>query len=68
MISFGKTKQLGVARLTPSQAVHILQLWKTRTKRTAGLLAVEYGVTAKAIRDIWMLRSWAQNTWPNWNT
>ena len=50
--------QLGVAKLTPGQAVHIYKLRKTKTRHTASLLAVEYGVTAKAIRDIWTSRSW----------
>jgi hypothetical protein len=54
--------RLGVTKLTPGQAVHIFKLGKTKTHRTAGMLAVEYGVTAKAIRDIWRSRSWVRAT------
>ena len=54
------TKQ--VAKLTPGQAVHIFKQARTRTHCTASLLAVEYGVTSKAIRDIWRSRSWAWAT------
>ena len=55
------------AKLTPGQAVRIFQLGKTKTSRTAGELAVEHGITPKAIRDIWTRRSWVQETRPHWN-
>ena len=29
-------------------------------------LATEFGITAKAVRDIWNLRTWAQTTRPSW--
>jgi len=49
----GKTNQ--VAKLSPGQTIHIFKLGKTRTDGTAGLLAVEYGVTVKDIHNIWSL-------------
>jgi hypothetical protein len=49
-------------RLTPDQAMNIYNAKKTKTSRTAALLAIEYGISAKAIRDIWIRRSWAQET------
>ena len=53
-------------RLTPDQAIHIYCQIETKTTGTATLLATEYGVTSKAIRDIWTRRSWAQDTRPYW--
>ena len=47
-------------RLTPDQAMNIYNAKKTKTSRTAALLAIEYGISAKAIRDIWIRRSWTQ--------
>ena len=32
----------------------------------AASLAKEYGITGKAIRDIWTLRTWANTTRPYW--
>eukprot|EP00277_Geminigera_cryophila_P013944 CAMPEP_0179442748 /NCGR_PEP_ID=MMETSP0799-20121207/26246_1 /TAXON_ID=46947 /ORGANISM="Geminigera cryophila, Strain CCMP2564" /LENGTH=188 /DNA_ID=CAMNT_0021228205 /DNA_START=23 /DNA_END=589 /DNA_ORIENTATION=- len=49
-------------RLTSYQAVDIFNAKKTKTSRTAGLLSAEYGVSAKAIRDIWVRRSWDKET------
>ena len=54
-------------KLTPDQAIHIFKLGKTKTPRTAALLAAEYGITPKAIRDIWTRKSWAQDTRPYWS-
>ena len=49
----GKTKQ--VAKLSPGQTIYIFKLGKSMTVKTAGLIAIEYGVTVKEILDIWSL-------------
>jgi len=56
----------GRVRLTPALAIHIFNEGKTRTKHTATLLSIEFGVSSKAIREIWTKRSWAQETHPHW--
>ena len=33
----------------------------------SGMLGRRYGMTAKAVRDIWNLRTWAKVTAPFWN-
>jgi len=53
-------------RLTPDQAVHIFLLGRTKTAGTAAELASKYGISAKAIRDIWTKKSWAQETRTHW--
>ena len=53
-------------RLSPDQAIYIFQLRSTRTSRTAALLSAKFGITPKAIRDIWTRRSWADDTRPFW--
>jgi len=55
------------ARLTPEQAIDIFKIRRTKTARTASLLATKYGISPKAIRDIWTCKSWAQDTRPHWN-
>jgi len=57
---------LGRVRLTPTLAIHIFHQGKTKTKHSAALLSAEFGVSAKAIRDIWTKRSWASETRPHW--
>ena len=54
-------------KLTPEQAIDIFKIRKTKTARTARQLATKYGISPKAIRDIWMCKSWAQDTRPHWN-
>jgi len=54
-------------RLTPEQAIDIFKMRGTKKARTASLLATKYGITPKAIRDIWTRKSWAQDTRPHWN-
>jgi len=56
----------GRVRLTPALAIHIFHQGKTKTKHSAALLSAEFGVSAKAIRDIWTKRSWASETRPYW--
>ena len=53
-------------RLTPELARHIYNLKRTKTAGTAALLATKYGISAKAIRDIWTRKSWAKDTRPHW--
>ena len=53
-------------RPTSDQAVHIFFLGKTKTVGTAAELASKYGISAKAIRDIWTKKSWSQDTRPHW--
>jgi len=55
------------ARLTKEQAIDIFKIRRTKTARTAGLLATKYGISPKAIRDIWTRKSWAEETRPHWN-
>jgi len=56
----------GRVRLTPALAVHIFNQGKTKTKHSAALLSAKFGVSPKAIRDIWTKRSWASETRPHW--
>jgi hypothetical protein len=56
----------GRVRLTPALAIHIFNQGKNRTKHSAALLSTEFGVSPKAIRDIWTKRSWASETRPHW--
>jgi len=56
----------GRARLNPEQAIHIFKQRATKTKDTAALLAAKYGVSSKAIRDIWTRKSWVEDTRPFW--
>jgi hypothetical protein len=51
-------------KLTPDQAISIFNQRKTKTKRTASLLSAKYGVSSKAIRDIFTGRSWGHYTRP----
>jgi len=51
-------------RLTPDQAISIFNQRKNKTKRTASLLSAKYGVSSKAIRDIWTGRTWHHYTRP----
>ena len=53
-------------KLTSEQAIHIFTHKINKTARTASLLSVKYGISPKAIRDIWTLKSWAQETRPFW--
>jgi len=54
------------ARLTADQAIVIFNQKRTKTSRTAARLAAEFGISSKAIRDIWTLKSWASETRPHW--
>ena len=54
------------SRLSADQAIHIFSHRSTKNKHTATLLAAEYGISPKAIRDIWARRSWSRATRPYW--
>ena len=49
-------------KLRPEQAIYIFQQRSIKTSRTAALLSAKFGITSKAIRDIWKQRSWADET------
>jgi len=57
---------LGRTRLNAEQAINIFHQRATKTKHTAALLAAEYGISSKAIRDIWTRKSWVEDTRPFW--
>jgi hypothetical protein len=46
------------SKLTEKNVVDIFQLRLGKKPTTAGTLAEKYGVTAKAIRDIWTGKTW----------
>ena len=54
-------------RLTVDQAIFIFCQRSSKTVGTAALLAAKYGISPKAIRDIWTLKSWAAQTKPYWS-
>ena len=65
-----RTQRL-VCTITEEVAVIIFLAKKTaRSKqdRLASRLAAEHGITAKAVRDIWSLRTWWRATEPYWTT
>jgi len=49
-------------KLRPEQAIYIFQQRSIKTLRTAALLSDKFGITSKAIRDIWTQRSWSDET------
>ena len=53
-------------KLNPDQAIYIFKQRSTKTIRTAVRLSAEYGITPKAVRDIWTRRSWVRETRPYW--
>ena len=53
-------------RLTSDQAISIFNQRETKTKHTAALLSAKYGISPKAIRDIWTRRSWVTETRLYW--
>jgi len=57
------------ARITKEVAVNIFLAKKTARRkqdRLAMRLAAEHGITAKAVRDIWSLRTWRRETEQYW--
>jgi hypothetical protein len=55
---YGFAYEYKPAKLTRKNVVHIFQLRLAKKPTTAGTLAEKYGVTAKAIRDIWTGKTW----------
>jgi hypothetical protein len=62
-------RETGGATLTAAQAIAIFVAKARRTPRdiTSAKLAAEHGVTMKAVRDIWNLRTWVHTTMPYWS-
>lgn len=62
-------KHRGVCTICAADAVTIFMSKKSQNKRDrlASRLAEEFGITAKAVRDIWNLRTWAQVTKQHWS-
>ena len=59
-----------VATLGAEAAIIIYRAKERHTPRDhmSSALAEEYGITMKAVRDIWNLRTWAWTTMPYWTT
>lgn len=60
----------GVCTLSSNEAVCIFLAAKhgrTKRDRLALRLAHDFGITPKAVRDIWNLRTWARTTKPYWS-
>ena len=53
-------------RLRSHQAIQIFIQRKEKTRPTAAMLATKYGISSKAIRDIWTRKSWSEDTRPYW--
>ena len=60
----------GVCVITADAAreIFMAKLERTRSKKDglAARLGEDFGISAKAVRDIWRLRTWTQATWPFW--
>ena len=52
--------------LTADLAAAIYRAKETKTRYDSALLAARFGITAKAIRDIWNRRTWPQATMHLW--
>ena len=52
------------ARLTEGQAIHIFEYNRSEQAPSSAKLAAWYGVSEKAIRDIWTGRTWSSVTQP----
>ena len=67
----GKTWQgRGVRTISSNDAIVIFNAAKhdrTKRDRLANRFAKEFGITPKAVRDIWNLRTWVQTTKPLWS-
>ena len=58
--------QVRKGRLTAVDAARIFKTKYHKTANTSKLLAQRHGVTAKAIRDVWSLKTWVLITMPHW--
>jgi hypothetical protein len=67
----GKPSQgRGVCTISSNDAILIFNAAKhdrTKRDRLATRFANEFGITPKAVRDIWNLHTWAQTTKPFWS-
>jgi hypothetical protein len=67
----GKPSQArGVRTISSNAAILIFNAAKhnrTKRDRLAHRFAKEFGITPKAVRDIWNLRTWVQTTKPFWS-
>ena len=52
--------------ITEDEAIEIFQAKMNRTGADSTRLALRYGITAKAVRDVWVMRSWITTTMPFW--
>jgi len=53
--------------ITAAAAVTIYQSKANKTHRTGSQLSQLFGVSAKAVRDVWNLRTWTLATMPYWS-
>jgi hypothetical protein len=54
--------------ITKEQAVQIFKHKYQKNNRSANNIAKHYGMTAKAVREIWTMRTWKSSTKHLWNT
>ena len=47
-------------------AIYLAKAARTPRDSTSSLLAAQYKVTMKAVRDVWNLRTWVWTTMPYW--
>ena len=47
-------------------AIYLAKAARTPRDSTSSLLAAQYNVTMKAVRDVWNLRTWVWTTMPYW--
>jgi len=47
-------------------AIYLQKSSKDRDRGTAAQCAKQYGITAKAVRDVWNHRTWANQTFRYW--
>ena len=60
----------GVCTISSNDAILIFNAAKhdrTKRDRLANRFAKEFGITPKAVRDIWNLRTWGWATLPHWS-
>ena len=46
--------------------IYLAKAWRTPRDSTSSQLAAQYGITMKAVRDVWNLRTWPWVTMPYW--
>ena len=60
-----------MTKISQEVAISIFMAKKSRRSKRdnlASTLAARYGITPRAVRDIWNLRTWAHATQPFWTT